>query len=78
MSIGEKTEDGESLFFKGLSVSIEKLFVVQQITSWPVVSDTVVQCLSLLHSFAKQSLNSDSVYGRLVKIFDNDWDRLIY
>ena len=72
MSIGEKTEDGESLLFKVVSVSIEKLFVVQQITSWPVVSDTVVQCSSLLHSFAKQSLNSDSVHCRLVKIFDND------
>ena len=72
MSIGEKTEDGESLFFKVLSVSIEKLFVVQQITSWSVVSDTVVQCSSLQHSFAEQSLNSDSVHCRLVKIFDND------
>ena len=36
------------------------------------ISYAVVQCLSLLHSFAKYSQNPGSVHCRFVQIFDKD------
>ena len=42
-----------------------------------VISYAVVQCLSLLHSFAKYSQNPGSVHCRFVQIFDKDLKCLI-
>ena len=42
-----------------------------------IITIVVVQCLSLLHVFAKQCLNSDSAHCQWVTIDDNHLKRLI-
>ena len=42
------------------------------------ISYAVVQCLSLLHSFAKESQNPGSMHCQFVQIFDMDLSCLIY
>ena len=43
-----------------------------------IISYAVVQYLSLLHNFAKESQNPGSVHCRFVQIFDKDLKCLIY
>ena len=66
------------LCYEAQVLNTHLLLKEEQLVSVNGISYAMVQCLSLLHSFAKYSKNPGSVHCRFVQIFDKELRRLIY